>query len=332
LKNDTELFNPQEGTDQFFWLSPSEASKLIHDCRQKKLLKNCLPGKAPARQRFWANWITPLKYRRLAGVIQTFKTELEFRYKEDEIKSQKWYQLAAQSLAEAEINLNRGDIDNGWKSFNAAMRAEIYILNKDQLRIRAEILKYESEKLFSWRKKSIESLLENFEPERTDASEKVFQAALIRDEYFNNQVYKAGLIKNHMFILFWAAVIDIFLIFMNWFIYSYSGIKNLHLVIFCILFGMLGSIFSSALKLKGASMSSRIPEFINDFKITFLRIIIGGLSAILFYLIFYSSFFSLIFNLGNHTNHYTLLVLAFLSGFSERLVLKAAEAVTNEKS
>jgi hypothetical protein len=105
------------------------------------------------------------------------------------------------------------------------------------------------------------------------------------------------------------------------------------------LFGLLGGTVSAMLRASDPSQSSRIPELTAAMRVTFMRILMGAASAIVIYVFIKSplgaSLSKSVFSEGigdslKLPTSFTAYVIAFVAGFSERLVLRAVESVAGK--
>jgi hypothetical protein len=80
-----------------------------------------------------------------------------------------------------------------------------------------------------------------------------------------------------------------------------------------------------------ANVATRIPELVNSFRVTLLRLFVGPVSAIVICLAVQSDAYRTIYS-NNPLDGATLLVLAFIAGFTERLVARVVEAVAGRPS
>ncbi|WP_437901457.1 hypothetical protein [Sorangium sp. So ce124] len=91
-------------------------------------------------------------------------------------------------------------------------------------------------------------------------------------------------------------------------------------------FGALGAIFSAARSLKGSSLRARAHAQVSDARVTLSRAVLGALPG----LAAYAFLESRVLNLGDADNSKAF-AIAFIAGFSERLVLKVAETFAGEQ-
>jgi 8-oxo-dGTP pyrophosphatase MutT (NUDIX family) len=342
--------NRDPEVDQIIWLPPEEAIKLLSHQDQRKMIKDLFAPKNKTAKHKWFRFKEDARYHRLAGSLLAYRTELEQRKCASNGNKQIqecWATSAIKLISDAEKALNSGDIDEAWKCFHAAQRMELFSLNYDQLVVKATVIRNEADKIGSWRKRAILELLNPasitsaalLPPAITQPDaiiEKVLQAALLRDESYDNQAHKDSLWKEHIRFLAYAALIVGFTMILckllNVVLKPVIN-QNTLLLIHSPLFGMLGAIFSAALKLQVGTHSSRIPELLNTRILTTLRIFIGGISAIALYLFINSQFVSNLFTLDplkSPSYLYTFYFIMFVAGFSERLVLKAINTVNKD--
>ena len=99
------------------------------------------------------------------------------------------------------------------------------------------------------------------------------------------------------------------------------------------LFGLLGAIISAIIKFPNSSQVSRIPEIAASLSVTLLRIFMGGASAIVVFVFLGSNLARNVFTFANPESitSNTIFALSIVAGFSERLVTRAIEAVSDPK-
>lgn len=214
-------------------------------------------------------------------------------------------------------------------------------MNNEELKIQATVLRQEAEKLSSWRKKAVYELIGSPESSKDKiGKEHIYQAALLSHEHYSNQAYKDGLVRTHVIFLYFMLTITISILFLL----SYKELLKFNLeppferamLIPAAILGLLGGTFSAIIKVPDSSKSSRIPELTSSIRVTLIRIFMGAASAIIIYIFLNSkiaeSFFKGVFEfyLSKITSA-TVFVITFISGFSERLVLRAVEFVAKEK-
>lgn len=305
-------------------------------------------------RRTWTKTVASARWDRLEGSLRVAQVEIEQRLdarlrtqahaaavkggESDGLHPELWWTGAAQSLlCEAQSALNQGQLDQGWKLLHAARRLEIPALDSErELPAVAATLRAESEKLKSWRQKAVQTLLGTSEKPIEPKPSTVYQAALIRDEHYDNQGYKDGLLRTQILFLalILAAVMGSLLgVVHRWGLRpdQEAGQTTLPVFTTLVLFGLLGGTVSAMLRTTDAAQPARIPETTAAIRVTFMRIMMGGASAVVIY-VFLNSKLTGIFNqdIANALSTlepYTTYALAFVAGFSERLVLRAVEQV-----
>ncbi len=348
LIDESKQDKKDDEVDQIVWLPPEEAIKLLTHSDQRKLIRDLLMPKVKFAKRRWFMFYKSARYSRLAGSLLAYRKELENKkcaFEGSEQVQSCWMASAIKLLSDAERSLNLGEIDEAWKCFHAAQRLEIYSMNLDQVLAKATLIRNEAVKMGTWRQKTILELLEpdKMVPEQSSKPvvkppsnilERVIQAAQVRDESYDNQAHKDELVKEHIKFLVIATLLEGMVFIILWLIIKQVNFyisQNTLTLIYCLLFGMLGAIFSAALKVQATSQSSRIPELLNARDITILRIFFGGISALILFIFINSQFVSGLFTIDaskGSSYTYSFYFIAFVAGFSERLVLKTIETIT----
>ena len=261
----------------------------------------------------------------------------------------RWASAAEELLAEAEKALAQCQIDQGWRLLHAARRAEILALDQTELQHRATVLRAEADKLRSWRQKAVQRLLGT--PDKPEANmdrSAVFEAATLRDEHYDNQAYKDQLLRTQML----ALVLILVGVMASLLLFAMTGpgavqgggssnVSKGDIATFGMiaLFGLLGATVSGMLRASDSGQSARIPELTAAIRVTFMRVLMGGASAVMIYVFLRSSLGSSLgtslFSKGiaeavKELQPYTAYAIAFVAGFSERLVLRAVEAVAGK--
>ncbi len=236
-------------------------------------------------------------------------------------------------LHESRVALDHGKVDQGWKLFHAARRMEIFGMEDKELPDVAKKLREEASKLKPWRQRAVNALLGN-DDVPIPARRSLVLAATIRDEHYDNQGYKDQLIgAQFLFLVSVLAVIMGALLGMSYAnLLPFGGVSlppTFASIVAVMLFGKLGATFSAVLRASDSKASVRIPEITSANRVSFLRILIGGVSAVVVYLALNSELagvFSFRDSLKTLTP-FTIYVVAFASGITERVVLRAIESV-----
>jgi len=332
-------FKPSEEVDKVEWLKSKKAIDRLDHIEEKNLLTKAYYGRIPFSRLRLFSWFKSRRYHRLAGALIAYRTELEHRIcltRENNQSNRCWVYAARKLLAQAECALYENNIDKGWKSFLAAQRVELFGLNPDkELKTKVIVLREESEKLRAWRKKATEKLLGIKDDEVPDV-ENVYQAALLRDEHFSNQAYKDGLARSHVLRL--ATILAVIILLLLWLVRQgympldvSSSSSNLWMLISVALFGLLGGTISAIFKAQDSTQSARIPEMVSTTRLMMLRLFTGTASAIVIYIFLQSRLKDIFDFLKNVTlQPHTIFAISFVSGFTERLVLRAVSYVAGK--
>jgi len=319
---------PEEAIDR---LSHAEEANVVrmaypHVCSRKSATSSRALRIADCMHRFLVPILRRRALKRLASEVGTFRLELKARSSRAQ---------GGKALAAAEKAIDAGDIDTGWRYLQTARRIELVNKNSRELAVEATAIRKEAErKLNEWRKKAVAKALDG-----TPDLENIYAAAWLRDEHYNNEAYKDGLRRNNAGRLAVFLIIAILLMlwitregFLQTTANEWSNLANLGAVLVSLAtFGLLGAAISAIIKSPKADVSARIPELIYTFRISLLRMLMGPASAILMYFMLQSDFATAILKL-NEKGGYTVLIIAFVAGFSERLVLRIAEAVDRKAS
>jgi hypothetical protein len=234
----------------------------------------------------------------------------------------------------------------GWRLLLEAQRRCLQGLRaagSSTFRARAGTLQAEAlTKLRSWRRTRVEALSHDTTPaESADpVSEAEFAAAseitAILFEHFANDTIKRRAQNSQTIVLVGLAMAE----FATW--WRVVGPRSLDgptkncgdpicwsapdFVMAVMLFGLMGAAFSALISLASASKEQTIPEQAFTYRITLARQVVGLLSALAVYLLLASSFVKIG---GLATNPPLVLLAAFASGFSERLVVRALERLSS---
>jgi hypothetical protein len=277
-------------------------------------------------------------WQRLSSTIVAYDQELQGRSILDNGLA-KGLDTIRDTLSKARIALANGDIDHGWKCVLAAQRLELLHLEQRELDAAAAAMRNEAEKLNGWRKVSVIELLKYEDGDELTRG-RLFRAALLRDEHYHNEAYKDGLRRSGALRL--AIVLIAVLSALLWLGYvgdlpNATSTATVGVLLFkdmlgAAVVGLLGATISAITDMpKSQDSSSRIPEMASTVRITILRLLMGPSSALVLYFVVRSNFYSAIFQFAA-PNGPALLVISFVAGFSERLVLRVVETVAGKPS
>jgi hypothetical protein len=233
-----------------------------------------------------------------------------------------------------------GDVDLGWKYLQTARRLELAASGSAELAVAAISLGKEADsKLASWRKDAVKELLKTTGASTPD-SRKICEAARHCDEHFNNEAYKDGLRRSNalrlaillfvaLVLLFWSGSVE----------YLQAAIKrptpnvlDFKVLVGVAVVGFLGAVVSAITDVAKPGAPTRIPELVSTLRITILRLLMGPASAIFLYFVTQTELAKTIFQSGVSDGGYIILVIAFVAGFSERLVLRVVQSFDDKSS
>ena len=332
-------FKKSEEVDRVEWLSIPHALKRLDYPEEKKILLSVFSGGNMTGTSLFVRvyrWFGRRRRQRLAGSIAAYRVELQGRItiKNEGNKPEKrcWPDAAFTLLDQAQEALKDNRLEEGWKFFNAAQRMALFSLDEGEVRNMAVLLRQEAEKLGEWRKKATYELLGKPDEEMADVNHSdVYQAALLRDEHFGNVYYKIGMLQDQLSCLIALLAVLVFVIFLM----AYKGLFPLgeskatqdpNMLLSVFLTGLLGANISAIFSLMAARGRFKIPEAIAAFLVTVMRVSIGGVGALAIYFLFGSEIYTAVFKI-QVTSSNGFLALAFVSGFSERLVKGALDSV-----
>jgi 8-oxo-dGTP diphosphatase len=346
-------FTPTEEVDRVIWLTPARALKRLDHSEEKTLLSSAhlssrTQANSSAPRRF--RWVDlrgrTKRYARLTGSVAAYRMDLQKRVcnaaADERSEDWCWVDAAVKSIEGAEAALERRRIDEGWKLLRAAQRLELLSATNGELDSRATTIRHEADKLNSWRKKAVYELLGPPEhPKPFLPKDRVYEATLLRDEHYDNQAYRDRFLRTHQIHL-WVALVLILFLSASWkgllatyglfdakaFSPPYDPFEwRMYLPV--ALFGLFGSTISAMLKFPD---SSRSPELTASLSLTLLRLFMGAASAIVIYVFVTSILAETMFSGLRTIAASTIFAISIVAGFTERLVVRAMNAVSEQKS
>lgn len=251
-----------------------------------------------------------------------------------------WGEHAARLLQNGQEALDNGNTELGWRCFSAARRFTFHSLEAAKLNREAQgILNEAAEKLNGgWRKQTIVDLLTDSTPGllREDLQpDTVIRAARVLDEHHENIHRKRAIITERLAIL--AFVSTLVLGLWVWISPTVGALTNVgadsrnelrtfwFTVLLAGLMGALISGFTESIKQDGRK-KLRVPDELINSIITYARLALASLSAVAVILFLGSGLISF----AGEISHELALVVALLSGFSERLLARAARPLLEE--
>lgn len=239
-------------------------------------------------------------------------------------------------LDKASDALDNGEADLAWQLLHSAKRIQLRLDSKDTLLFKKNALYYEAnKKLKSWRKEAVLDYLDDVKnddkPVNTDALSEAYH---ILHEHFNNIYTKNRSILKQLFTLSFTAFTALLLFLAV--IWNYNITLNndltltsqmpLSVTFSVLLFGIMGACLSAIFSLAGGAQGINIPKLQVNFWITLSRPVVGAISALVIYIFIVSG----ILFPNQNLNTAGILSISFVAGFSERLIIRAVETVTDD--
>lgn len=297
-----------------------------------------------------------LSRRRLAAVLPIYYAEL--RNLEQHAAARRAvvpFPSVAGALAllnKASDALRQRDADLGWKCFHSAQRMAMPALEQldpEYFKVVAKAVLHEAKaKLSSWRKAAVLDALTRDDKDRTmrdDVSSSAVAASmLILHEHFGNLYHKVYdsqrqlrvlavilLVAAAAFLILWPSI--------EWGTAAAGSAEDAETAIPLIsltalfavaLFGAMGACISGIRQLAVGATSGRIPDRLVAAWITITRPVVGAVAAMVLYFFLAGGLFPIVDLDAGHFE--AVLAVAFAAGFSEQLVWRAAERLTESPS
>lgn len=282
-------------------------------------------------------WPMSRQHYRLVNTFTSREKELLFRLEQSTNTAEHWRNKVKELLADTRRAIAENDradnrLDDGWNCLLAAERHAVYGLEASALRALALTLRQEATKLNEHRKQAILDLVsvvvddkgELTDPDNLPAMhEALYKALDKRDEAAHNQYFRIRILRDQLWLL---SLVLGNLIGAVWLLTA-LGMLTLGqplLVMGVSVFGALGASLSAALSLTRLPTNTRIPEQTVFSSVTYMRIMIGAAAALAVHIFLQSG----LLNFGNAFSAELTLSVAFISGFSERLIISTVERVT----
>lgn len=345
---------------EVIWLSREEALERLDYPLEAALLESLTSEvnemtQANAWSRFWRGVSRLLSNsdERLKIEMNTFGNQWAGLLKQyDEVSpgaNPWWKQFGNELQLSAREALEKGAYDIAWSSLKEAYRNEVnalaalQALNKGDISTAAGkaleakvegILREAKDKpLSKWREEAINEILsDKGKPKANMSASELIQAMRYMDGHHDNVYFKLGLFNRRLIEL---GIVSLLATYLLWFVFlpnmaTVEALKLLQERNFAaavISLGVLGALVSGLLSASRGVGQRKIPDQLFGRSVTFTRLIIGGTVAPILVTFLASG---LILNLGQVTPQ-LMLAVAFVSGFSERLVRQAVQTVTDEK-
>jgi ADP-ribose pyrophosphatase YjhB (NUDIX family) len=303
-------------------------------------------------QKQWRNFIRPISLQRLETTIETFEPELDALIEERQQTTgykfeRRWDQRAKQLLETAKAALNQYNPERGWRCLKASDRFCFYGLSDEEVQNEAKAILAEAsdedKELTKWRKRSILELLTDSPGKLKDPLKKgdVIRAKRVLDEHQDNTYQKLAILRTRLRLLTTISVVALIV----WLMVpplapslisltaSPSGttaealtspLPNRLLWFAVILSGLIGAIVSGfTSSFSRDQKKTRIPAELSTSTITFARLVLAMVSALAVSIFLVSG----VLNFPK-PSYELLLAVALVSGFSDRLLLRAIESLS----
>lgn len=297
----------------------------------------------------WQVFAGSASFRRLGNTIETFEPELDAIIEEAKQKDIKlvgrWDQTSRRLLDTAKQAYREHDAELGWRCLKAADRFSFYGMGAEELKNEARVILAEASDLdkglTTWRKKSIAELLADPTGKLKEPlmPRDVVRAKRTLDEHQDNVYHKLAILKSRLRLLTFISLIAIGLWLarppLSPVVKSVAAASNVAEVVndplstrwlwfAVILSGVLGAVFSGfSSSIATDQKKTRIPSELSTSTLTFARLSMAMVSAIVISIFLLSG----ILNLPRPSLE-LLLAVAFVSGFSDRLLLRAIDSLS----
>lgn len=276
-------------------------------------------------------------FQRLDAEIFNTEQSIRRRIREEQGKSSEsgWGEHALNHIERAKESLWQMKLDDGWKALNAAKRLEVYAMKLPERKAFAVQVNNETGKLNKWRASCIKEILgsEHKQEQAALNPEVLIKAIEIRDEHFDNRYMVNKLARKNFTLLFGMLSMNMVVILLWIFLHPDQDITNfgkdfivIESITGVLLFGFLGAISSSILFLRKSFFKVGNQDMRMLGVIMLSKIIISGAFSLFVYFLVQSSFYEIPnITKENAPVMVDYLALAFISGFSERVVQMAIE-------
>lgn len=274
---------------------------------------------------------------RLIDELKELEYRIDTEYKTDQelsIDNRKTIQKIEKILGLAKEAIKDNKTELAWRLLHCGQRYEIDLYNNFQLKVATSALFFEANrKLKDWRKDTVIGQVGEDGKPRTKSDKDTLRSCYkILHRHFDNDSYKKIITQKQLFIL---SIISVIAISTFWYLSSDLNLfenittetySKARIEIFSsiLLFGIMGACLSGLYSLARNTESLKIPKVQMNAMITFSRPLIGAISALVIFVFLISD----ILNVIPELKMAAVFAVCFVSGFSERLVIKATKLVT----
>jgi 8-oxo-dGTP diphosphatase len=329
--------------DDIRWMRAQDAVKILEHPLERALLDVSsrhlrLPPRRFSLARFRERFAS-LSLDRLRNTVPIVDSDLtEDIEQADKSKAGPllgWKARSAGLLEVAREASDDGNAERGWRCLKAADRWRLYGLDTEGLRIEIGPILAEANDentaLSKWRKASILKLLceSDGKPKQEPKARDVVRARRILDEYHDNVYQRMAILRRRLWLLTFASCIAL----AAWLfllpispppISAATGSSPRMGWLGIILSGILGALFSGfSLSIAADPKKSRIPAELSASAVNFARLSMGAVAALGVSIFLASGVLSF-----PRPGYELMLAAAFVSGFSDRLLMRGIESLT----
>lgn len=297
-------------------------------------------------------------YVRLHSGLAAARPEFELLVERTGSEEDSWVEYGRELLDMAETALRRGAIEEGWRHLHTAKRFEVYGLERldeeddaggqrSDLKIRAAVVREEAlDTLDGWRRRTVVNLLcdENETlKERITGSELRAASRILHEQYESVYLLRSERQRQFNQLALLGVLSGLFLFVLtliDWLWDGSTGLTGLvadfletpfgseeiiltapGFAVFMTIAGVMGASLFGMRSLRNQSLSTKIPQQINQLTVTSARGVIGAISALLFYFVLRTPLLQdgTILADGVITAP-MMVVVGFTAGYTERMV------------
>lgn len=263
-----------------------------------------------------------LRYRRIVGELCVATVELG-SLAQGRTTQPAWARDVSVLVEEAWRHVREADFDAAWRVLHAARRRSYHGLDAQARANEASTLRAELAKIAPWRRAAGQRLLDS-DPGGAPAT--LAAVALLRDEHYDNEHYKLRLYTTQLTWLLWLLAVATTAVvatsvFWGPSVFSGDPLEGRGAAVVIVGSGLMGACMSAVLGL-GRARGTRVPTEVMEARLTLARPVVGAAAGVVAVGAVVGGYLTIVPGTTS-----ALALLAFASGFSERLVLAFVERV-----